>query len=385
MPDVAFETPEYLLLLPLVGGLFLFWLVVYLVRLKSRPIRTYGSRYPILGHIKFWALITMVLALTAVAAARPFFAFGSSTFQRSSVDVVVAVDASASMWLKDVTGMSRLEIAAREVLGLHGQTLLNPSDRAALFVFGGTAVRKSHLSNNVDRFVDSLSRLRQPATLTGDAFPWSSDVASALEHVYHSTDNQDRSEAGENDWAPSQRTDWLMLLFTDGDFSVEPEQLERLEQALVEYRRRGLTIYPVGIGSRAGREIREVLRGYQPGRDYDDILATELEEEQRSRLVTEWLEVMALRTGGRTFVIENASTTATAFIRKAVEDHRGISFRLVREESRQEVWRYVVDAGNRHPGLRGAVLLERTIAQRQPQSKSVLTRRAAGATSTTGC
>lgn len=342
MPDVAFETPEYLLVLPVVGALFALWLVVYLFRLGSRPIRTHGSSYPVLGHIKFWVMLTAVLALTAVAAARPFFAFGTSTFQRSSVDVVIAVDASASMWLEDVTGASRLEIAAREILGLHGQNILTPRDRVALFVFGGTAGRKSHLSNDLGRFVDVVSRLRQPATLTGDAFPWSSDIASALEHVRHSLDNQDRSEAGENDWTPSRRSDRLMLLFADGDFSVESEQLERLELALDEYRRRGLTIYPVGIGSRAGREIREVLRDYQLGRDYDDVLATELEEEQRSRLVTEWLELMARRTGGRTLVIENANTTATAFIRKAVEDHRGISFRLVREESRQEVWRYVV-------------------------------------------
>jgi Mg-chelatase subunit ChlD len=342
MPDVVFETPQYLSVLPVAAALFMFWLAVYFFRLGSRPVRTHGSSYPVLGHIKFWVLITAVLALTAVAAARPFFAFGTSTFQRGSVDVVIAVDGSASMWLKDVTGRSRLEIAAREILGLHGQNILTPRDRLALFVFGSTAVRKSHLSNDLGRFVDSVGRLRQPANLTGDAFPWSTDIASALEHVYHSIDNQDRSETGENDWTPSHRTDRLLLLFTDGDFTVEPEQRAGLEQALAECRRRGLTIYPIGIGSRMGREISEVLRDYQRGRDYDDILATELEEEPRSRLVTEWLTLMEQRTGGRTFVIENASTTATGFLRKAVEGHRGISFQLIREESRQEVWQYVM-------------------------------------------
>jgi hypothetical protein len=340
--NVVFEAPEYLFVLPVVAALFLLWLVVYVVRLRSRPIRTHGSSYPVLGHIKFWFLMTGVLALAAVAAARPFFAYGTSSFQRGTVDVAIAVDASASMWLEDVTGRSRLEIATREILGLHGQNILNPRDRVALYVFGSTAVRKAHLSNDLDRFIESVGRLRQPPTLTGDVFPWSSDIASALEHVYQSIDNQDRLEAGENDWNPSRRSDRLLLLFTDGDFSVEPDQLARLEQALAECRRRGLSIYPIGIGSRPGRELTDVLRDYQRGRDYDDLLAAELKQEERSRLVTEWLTLMEQRTGGRTFVIENASTTATEFMRNAVESHRNISFQLVREESRQEIWKYVL-------------------------------------------
>jgi hypothetical protein len=342
MPGVVFESPEYLSALSVAAALFVCWMAVYLFRLRSRPIRTHGSTYPVLGRIKFWALIAVMLALTAVAAARPSFAFGASAFQRSSVDVVIAVDASASMWLEDLNGASRLDIAAREILALHGQNILTPRDRMALFVFGSTAVRKSHLSNDIGRFVDSVGRLHRPATLTGDAFPWSSDITSALEHLYHSIDTQDRLEAGGNDWSPSPRTDRLVLLFTDGDFAIEQNQLKRLEQALAECRRRGLSIYPVGIGSRMGREIREVLDDYQRGRDYDDDLAIELEEEPRSRLVTEWLMLMEQRTGGRTFLIDNAGSTATGFIRKAVEAHRGISFQLVREESRQEVWMYVV-------------------------------------------
>jgi hypothetical protein len=296
----------------------------------------------VLGRFKFWALTAVVFALTAVAAARPFFAFGTSAFQRSKVDVVIAVDASASMWLKDLAGASRLDIAAREILALHGENILTPRDRMALFVFGSTAVRKSHLSNDLGRFVDSVGRLHRPPTLTGDAFPWSSDITSALEHMYHSIDTQDRLEAGGNEWSPSPRTDRLVLLFTDGDFAIDPQQLKRLEQALAECRRRGLAIYPVGIGSRLGREIREVLNDFQRGRDYGDDLTSELEEEPRSRLVTEWLTLMEQRTAGRTFLIQNASTTATGFIRRAVEAHRGISFQLVREESRQEVWTYVV-------------------------------------------
>ena len=343
LPEIGFGSPEYLLALPLAAGLVGFWVLVFVLARRSRPVRTHGSIYPVVGRGKVWFLMTVVLALTAVAAARPFLVHGTSTFQRGGIDIAVAVDVSASMWLEDVTGASRLAIASRELSALRGESLLQPADRIALFVFGGATVRKAHLSTDAARFADALGRLRRPATLTGDVFPWGSDIAAALEHVYHSLDNYDRFEAGErDDWTPSRRTDRVVLLFTDGDFAMAPAQQRRLEQVLAEYRRRGLVIYPVGVGSQSGRELVEVLRNYQRGRDYDDDLVAELKAEPRSRLDTQWLRLIAQRTEGRLFTIENAGTTATGFLRSAIGSHRSLSLNLTREESQQEIWAYVV-------------------------------------------
>ena len=69
--------------------------------------------------------------MVAVAAARPFWVYGGSSFKRGDVDVVVAIDASASMWVKDL-GPSRLDLAVREALGLYTQDILTPGDRTAL-------------------------------------------------------------------------------------------------------------------------------------------------------------------------------------------------------------------------------------------------------------
>jgi hypothetical protein len=343
VPEIGFASPAYLLALPLAAGLVAFWLFVFVLARRSRPLRTHGSRYPLIGRSKLWFFMTGVLALTALAAARPFVVHGTSTFQRGGVDVVVAVDVSASMWLEDVTGASRLSIASREIAALHGEGILKPADRIALFVFGGAAVRKAHLSSNAARFADAVGRLRRPATLTGDAFPWGSDIAAALEHVNHSLDNYDRFEAGERvDWTPSHRTNRLLLLVTDGDFAVAPAQLGHLEQVLAECRRRGLVVYPIGVGSQPGRELVEVLRHYQPGRDYDDQLVAELKAEPRSRLDTQWLRLIAQRTGGRLFTIESAGATTAGFLRSAIASHRSLSLSLTREETQQEVWMWVV-------------------------------------------
>ena len=126
--------------------------------------------------------------LTALAAARPFIVHGSSTFLRGGVDVAVAVDVSASMWLEDVTGASRLSIASREIAALHAQGILQPADRVALFVFGGAAVRKAHLSADVARFADAVGRLRgDAAEILGRLFTAGLDVLEvelprALDH-----------------------------------------------------------------------------------------------------------------------------------------------------------------------------------------------------------
>jgi hypothetical protein len=345
LPEIGFASPEYLVTLPLAAGLLAFWLLAFGLARRSRPVRTHGSSYPVVGRGKLWFLMTAVLVLTALAAARPFVVQGSSAFQRGGVDIAIAVDASASMWLEDVSDASRLSIASRELMALHREGILQPADRIALFVFGGTAIRKVHLSADPARFADAVSRLRQPAVLTGDVFPWASDIAAALEHVYHSLDRYDRFEAGEQeDWTPLHRTDRVLLLFTDGDFAVDPVQLRRLEQALAECRRRGLVIYPIGVGSQPGRELVEVLRNYQRGRDYDDSLVAELKAEPRSRLDTQSLRLIAQRTGGRLFTIETEGATATGFLRSAIASHRSLALSLTREESQQEVWSYVLFA-----------------------------------------
>jgi hypothetical protein len=176
--SVEFANPEYLAIVPIAGLLLVFGLLVFAMRLQLRPAHTEGSKYPFFGHIKFWFLAIGALVLVSVAAARPFWVYGGSSFKRGDVDVIVAIDASASMWVKDL-GPSRLELAVRETLSLYTQDILTPGDRTAVFVWGTTALRRAHLSSNAERFIEEVGRIGPPPTLTGDAFPWDSDVATA--------------------------------------------------------------------------------------------------------------------------------------------------------------------------------------------------------------
>ena len=128
--SVEFGAPEYLAIVPIAGLLLVFGLLVFAVRLQLRPAHTEGSNYPFFGHIKFWFFAIMALMLVAVAAARPFWVYGGSSFKRGDVDVVVAIDASASMWVKDL-GPSRLNLAVREALSQYTQDILPPGARPA--------------------------------------------------------------------------------------------------------------------------------------------------------------------------------------------------------------------------------------------------------------
>ena len=338
--SVEFANPEYLAIVPIAGLLLAFGLVVFALRLQLRPARTEGSSYPVFGHIKFWFLAIGALVLVAIAAARPFWIYGGSSFKRGDVDVVVAIDASASMWVKDL-GSSRLELAVREALGLYTQDILSPGDRTAVFVWGTTALRRVHMSSNAERFVEEVGRIGPPPTLSGDAFPWDSDVATAFESIYMSLDNQDRFEEGEENWTPEERSDRLVLLFTDGDFLIDAEQMSRLDVALGEFRRRGLVIYPVGVGSRTGVNVDTVLTDYVRGVDYDDTLVADLEG-QHTRLGVEGIGMLEQRTGGRSFIVDGSQISSGTFLRNVVDSHRSISFQLVPAEDKQEVWQWVV-------------------------------------------
>ena len=339
--SVEFANPEYLMVVPIAALLLLFGLSVFALRLTLRPARTHGSSYPLVGHVKFWFFLILTLALVSTAAARPFWNYGASSFKRGDIDVAVAIDGSASMWVKDLGPLSRLDLAVREVMKLYNEEILTQGDRVALFVFGTTAVRKVHLSSNAERFIDQVGRIAPPKTLSGDAFPWDSDVVSVFEHVYASLDNQDRFEAGEEDWAPERRTDRLVILFTDGDFAANPDQMSRLDQALGEFQRRGLAVYTVGVGSPIATDLDRVLEDYVPGIDYDATLVSDLEG-VRTRLTTDGLSMLESRTGGRSFIIDSPGISAAPFLRNAIDSRRSISFQLLPADDKQEVWQWVL-------------------------------------------
>jgi hypothetical protein len=171
-------------------------------------------------------------------------------------------------------------------------------------------------------------------------------VVSALEHIYSSLDLQDRFEAGtsEKEWRPVRRSNRAVILLTDGDFDVNQERKQRLDAALAEFRRRGLAVYAIGIGTRSGIELSTILGAYQRDRGYDLELAAELAG-QRTQLRVSTLAYLAERTGGTTFTIDSIGHSAAGLLREAVASHRGVTFQLIPRQKSQEAWQYFLACG----------------------------------------
>ena len=281
------------------------------------------------------------MAVLAVAAARPFWVFGGSSFKRGDVDVVVAIDASASMWVQDL-GASRLELAVREVLNLYTLDILTPGDRVALFVFGTTALRQVHMSSNAERFIEQVgqvaaARCRSRATRSPGTATWPRRSSTSTSRWTTRTASRAATRTGSRRSVPTG----LVLLLTDGDFAADAEQLARLDEALTEFRRRGLTVYPVAIGSRTGVELDIVLQEYVRGVDYDETLEADLEG-IRTVLNTDGLGMLETRLGGSSFIIDSAGLSADSFLQNVINSHRSVTFQLIPAEDTQEIWQWVV-------------------------------------------
>ena len=128
-----------------------------------------------------------------------------------------------------------------------------------------------------------------------------------------------------------------------GDFASDNEQLARLDQALTEFRRRGLVVYPIGVGSRTGVNLDIVLQDYVRGIDFDASLESDLEG-LRTRLNTEGLNMLEKRLGGRSFVLDSPGLSSSTFLQSVVDSHRSISFQLIPSEDTQEIWQWIVMA-----------------------------------------
>ena len=84
-----------------------------------------------------------------------------------------------------------------------------------------------------------------------------------------------------------------------------------------------------------------MLQDYVRGIDYDDALAAELEG-QRTRLNTDRIEILAQRTGSRSFIVESPGVSSAQFLRSVVDSHRSISFQFIPAEDKQEIWQWVL-------------------------------------------
>lgn len=358
--NFIFAEPIFLYLLILLVPIFFIWLFAVALGLFSRPEQTYGSRYPLIGKMKLWGFFVLpATALMIIALARPSISGGEIKSSNGDVQAIVLFDNSFSMKAVDIKP-SRLEIARREILSI--DSFLKEGDKVGLFTFGKGSHRKLYLTDDFGVFFDQVSGVGLFEDLSDETI-FDTDFAIVLEHIYQQLDRQDAYFEGREynqRYNPKKRTNRIVMVFSDGEdqfLNYKPVKLEearavaeekaeyvkKLSKVLVEYRKRGLKIYPVGIGTRKGVSWISLLKGHKKGTDYPE----ELEKEwasQVTRLDRNNLTALAksanVDLSGYDWTVESAQGNVRGYLRHALDSNRRPLFELAEGDNSQQLWQY---------------------------------------------
>lgn len=353
-----FFEPAFLYLLMPLAVLFVLWLGVVVVKLIKRPKKTFGSKYPLFaGKGRLWFSVILSGTLMVLAMAKPSLSRGSFKASRGDIEVVLVVDRSISMRANDVRP-SRLDIAKREAG--HIESLLASGDKLALFIFGKESHRKIYLSGKFENTFGRLARVSFPSSLAGDGLIWDSDFTVMLENIYHSMDRQDSGDSDylKHHYLPQKKTNRIVIIFTDGEDQFKKDKpttleeakfrddyIKRLNSALAEFRKRGLKIYPVGIGTQKGVSWQSLLRGYKNGTDYyENELNPQGWQNGVSRIDKDNLMFLAHSTGidlsGNVWTVESSSTTVKNYLSSIINSNRRTLLEFSQSEDDQDLWQY---------------------------------------------
>ena len=168
------------------------------------------------------------LLLLFIAAAGPQKGFEFREVKRRGIDILFAIDTSRSMLAEDLSP-NRLE---RARLGIHDFISRLEGDRVGLIPFAGSAYALCPLTSDYDAFRESLD------ALDTDLIPkQGTDVASAINEAARLFDEQGNNHR-------------ILVLITDGE-DLQGDAVD----AAREHAKKGMTIYPIGVGSAVGVNI----------------------------------------------------------------------------------------------------------------------------------
>lgn len=231
-----FANPEFLYLLAAVPLLvLLFWLNRKVGR--KRLLRLGKPEYVkrLMGDVsvaRVWVkfgLLMAALALVVLMLARPQMGMRMKADTTMGIELVVAMDVSNSMLAEDVEP-SRLA-KAKQVVGSLCSRLKN--DKIALVVFAGNAFLQMPMSADnvsVRMFLDAISTGMIPAQGTS--------IAEALNISLGS-------------FSAQKDVKRAVVVITDGE-----DHEGGIEEALAALKKKGVSVYMLGIGSTKGAPIR---------------------------------------------------------------------------------------------------------------------------------
>ncbi len=248
LETIQFAEPLWLWLLLAPGLLLILWL--RRVQVRQRDARRLSrarqvpvlEHFPVLGPALFPLCLILATALIVVALARPGVV--ASLVRKGGIDLVILLDGSASMHVKDVPG-DRWQRSVR-FLRVMGDALRWDDDRIALTLFARIAapqVRLTRDPNTYFFFLDNLSE-KSPFPIE-DETTWDTNIELGIDWGMRVID-KDAEIRGKSKNAP------LFVLISDGQ-----SWSGVVEQSLKRCRDRSIPVMVVGVGTMAGGIIPE--------------------------------------------------------------------------------------------------------------------------------
>lgn len=213
------------------------------------------------------ALATLGVFFIALALAGPRFGTKLKEVKREGIDIVIALDVSASMLAQDVAP-SRLERAKNEVKKLLVQL---QGDRVGLVIFSGDAFIQCPLTTDYSALRLFLD-VAQPSLIPTPGTNFDAAVRTAVHALKIPEDvgNEQRTRA--------------LLIVSDGE-----NHTGGIDDVLRQARAAGLVVYTAGVGETAGAPIpirTDGLGNYKRDRE-GKIVQTRLEEAALKTLARE--------------------------------------------------------------------------------------------------
>lgn len=333
---MIWEDPAYLWLLLLipaaVAGLWWYRKTVLKQREKyfsKELFEKLQKDYWLTGdRIRLYSLFAGLLLLT-IAIAGPKVGTEVREVKRQGVDLLVALDLSASMNTEDVKP-SRLEKAKYEISRLVDRL---KGDRVGLIIFTGDAYLQAPMTLDY-----SAMRLFLNIADTDQMPTSSTDFSAAMETALRAYQvNEDEESSGSSQAAK------VLLIISDGENHGDSYQEE-----LAELRENNISVYTLGIGTRAGATIP--VYNEQTG----DLIGYKRDQEGKvvtSKLQPEVLRDIAQEGEGEYYEIQGGNEGIDSFLGRLDELQQG-------EFASQEY----ADFKNQYQWLAGAGLLFLLIA-----------------------
>ncbi len=275
---IKWAEPRYLYLLSSIPILILGLILLYIQKRNALKkfaddnlipvlIESFNSRLYLLKSILF--LLGVVFLI--VSLARPKWGEKLQIYKGQGIDIVIALDASKSMYAQDINP-SRLERAKQDIV-----YLLNNlgTHQVGITAFAGDCYVMCPLTTDIDAaklFLDIIepNMIPRPGTNIAKAI----EVSSTL-------------------FNPKEETHKALILFTDGD-NLEGDPLTAVNKAVEQ----GIKIFTVGIGTPEGTPIPESSTGgvtYKKDKDGNIVI---------TRLADRLLLLIAKAGNGRFFRTE---------------------------------------------------------------------------------